>query len=109
MPAEPVPGVDVEDSADSLALISSKEAHNGKSRYENALVEEICGLHFVITPLSFFQTNPAQTEKLYNIVASAAGDAPQTYATPSCLRFFATGFNAWLAFAMQLCRKLHES
>lgn len=76
MPAEPMPGVDVEDAADSLALVSSTEADDKGRKFSNKLVEEICGLDFVITSLSFFQTNPAQTEKLYNIVADAAGDAP---------------------------------
>ncbi|BDA43157.1 Uncharacterized RNA methyltransferase TTE1812 [Coccomyxa sp. Obi] len=64
------PGVDKEDATDSLVLVSSTEAD---SKYRAKLVEDICGLDFVITPLSFFQTNPAQTEKLYNIVADAAG------------------------------------
>ncbi len=35
---------------------------------EKYLTEEIRGLRFLISPVSFFQTNPAQAEKLYGIV-----------------------------------------
>ena len=61
--ADPRPGREVEDSADGLGLIWGKIN----------LMERLCGLQFVITPLSFFQTNPKQTEILYNVVACAAG------------------------------------
>ncbi len=92
VPAEPMPGMDVEDAADSLALVSSTEAADKVGRYPDKLVEEICGLDFVITPLSFFQTNPAQTEKLYKVVSDAAGDAPQAHATLSGLHFSAANW-----------------
>lgn len=47
-------------------------------------MERLCGLEFAITPLSFFQTNPKQTETLYNAVADAAGGYPVT-GTLSCI------------------------
>ena len=40
------------------------------------LREKLCGLEFIISPQSFFQTNPKQTEILYNAVAEAAGAFP---------------------------------
>ena len=38
------------------------------------LRERLCGLDFRISPRSFFQTNTAQTEVLYSIVAKFAGE-----------------------------------
>lgn len=42
---------------------------------KNAIREEIGGLMFDISPLSFFQVNPVQTEKLYNYAKTFAGNA----------------------------------
>lgn len=62
--ADPRPGREIEDSADGLALIWGQKS----------LMERLCGLDFAITPLSFFQTNPKQTETLYKVVRDAAGE-----------------------------------
>ena len=40
---------------------------------DGLLAERLCGLEFLISPLSFFQTHPAQTAKLYHAVAEALG------------------------------------
>lgn len=37
------------------------------------LVERLCGLEFVVSANSFFQTSSAQAERLYQLVAEAAG------------------------------------
>ena len=34
--------------------------------------DELCGCRFLISPVSFYQVNPAQTEKLYNCAVKAA-------------------------------------
>lgn len=44
---------------------------------EDALVEELLGLEFEISPLSFFQVNPAQTEKLYQQAIAFAALSPE--------------------------------
>ncbi|MDO5023029.1 MAG: 23S rRNA (uracil(1939)-C(5))-methyltransferase RlmD [Eubacteriales bacterium] len=41
---------------------------------ENHIKEKLCGLEFFISPLSFFQINTAQAEKLYNTALELAGD-----------------------------------
>ena len=41
----------------------------GKGTMEDTL----CGLRFSVSPLSFFQVNPAQTEKLYGLALECAG------------------------------------
>lgn len=41
---------------------------------EDHINETLCGLNFKITPFSFFQTNTAGAEKLYNKVLEVAGD-----------------------------------
>ena len=43
---------------------------------EEALWDELMGLRFRISPQSFFQVNPAQTEKLYAKALEAAGVGP---------------------------------
>ena len=43
----------------------------------DAMEDEMCGLRFSVSPLSFFQVNPVQTEKLYNLAldfAALTGD-----------------------------------
>ena len=40
------------------------------------LRDSLCGLYFDLSPLSFFQVNPEQTEKLYRTVLSFAGPQP---------------------------------
>lgn len=35
--------------------------------------DTLCGLHFAVSPLSFFQVNPKQTEKLYGLALDYAG------------------------------------
>lgn len=37
------------------------------------ITDELCGLNFEISPLSFYQVNRSQTEKLYNIARKYAG------------------------------------
>ena len=37
------------------------------------IVDELCGCKFLISPASFYQVNPVQTEKLYETAVSAAG------------------------------------
>ena len=45
----------------------------------NYFYDEICGLHFRISTFSFFQTNSAGAELLYNTVAEFAGKAEQVF------------------------------
>jgi len=40
----------------------------------SSLMESLCGLQFQLSPHSFFQTNTAQAEKLYQLVVQAVGD-----------------------------------
>ena len=40
---------------------------------EDVMEDELCGLRFRVSPLSFFQVNPAQTEKLYGLALEFAG------------------------------------
>lgn len=37
------------------------------------IVDELCGCKFIISPASFYQVNPVQTEKLYEAAVKAAG------------------------------------
>ena len=37
-----------------------------------AMEDTLCGLHFAVSPLSFFQVNPKQTEKLYGLALDYA-------------------------------------
>ena len=37
------------------------------------IVDELCGCKFIISPASFYQVNPVQTEKLYKAAVRAAG------------------------------------
>ncbi len=41
---------------------------------ESHIKEKLCGLEFFISPLSFFQINTQQTEKLYSAALNMAGD-----------------------------------
>ena len=38
-----------------------------------AMEDTLCGLHFSVSPLSFFQVNPRQTERLYGLALEYAG------------------------------------
>lgn len=40
---------------------------------KGTMVDTLCGLRFSVSPLSFFQVNPAQTEKLYGLALEYAG------------------------------------
>ncbi|WP_081674309.1 23S rRNA (uracil(1939)-C(5))-methyltransferase RlmD [Butyrivibrio sp. VCD2006] len=40
---------------------------------EDSIRDTLCGIEFSISPLSFYQVNPIQTEKLYNTAISYAG------------------------------------
>ena len=40
---------------------------------EGTMEDTLCGLRFSVSPLSFFQVNPAQTEKLYGLALEYAG------------------------------------
>lgn len=40
-----------------------------------SLVEQMCGLQFQVSPHSFFQTNTAQAERLYQLAVQAAAEA----------------------------------
>ncbi len=40
---------------------------------ESAIADTLCGLHFRLSPHSFYQVNHAQTERLYALAAEAAG------------------------------------
>ncbi len=53
----------------SIVLGEKERVLFGKGYIEDFL----CGLKFKITSKSFFQVNPAQTNKLYNVVATYAG------------------------------------
>lgn len=39
---------------------------------KEVMEETLCGLHFSVSPLSFFQVNPVQTEKLYGLALEYA-------------------------------------
>ncbi|MCR5657237.1 MAG: 23S rRNA (uracil(1939)-C(5))-methyltransferase RlmD [Butyrivibrio sp.] len=40
---------------------------------QDAITDTLCGIEFSISPLSFYQVNPVQVEKLYNIAVNYAG------------------------------------
>ena len=40
---------------------------------EDHISDTLCGIEFCISPLSFYQVNPVQVEKLYNIAVTYAG------------------------------------
>ena len=40
---------------------------------EDSIKDTLCGIEFRISPLSFYQVNPVQTEKLYNTAVNYAG------------------------------------
>lgn len=40
---------------------------------DSVITDELCGLRFAISPLSFYQVNHAQTERLYTLVKEYAG------------------------------------
>ncbi len=39
-----------------------------------SLIESLCGLEFQVSPNSFFQTNTMQAQRLYELIAEAAGE-----------------------------------
>ncbi|MCQ5069370.1 23S rRNA (uracil-5-)-methyltransferase RumA, partial [Faecalibacillus intestinalis] len=47
--------------------------------------DQLLGINFTISPLSFYQVNPQQTEKLYQTAIEAAGlDGTQTVIDAYC-------------------------
>ncbi len=44
-----------------------------------SIIDKLCGLTFKISPKSFYQINPMQTEKLYNTAISLANIKPNQY------------------------------
>ena len=63
----------------SLSVNVNNERTNvilGKRTYTlwgaDSIVDRLCGLHFRLSPHSFYQVNHAQTEKLYRLAAQAA-------------------------------------
>ena len=57
------------DAATSMVLGDREEVVYGDGTIE----DELCGLKFCISPKSFYQVNPIQTQKLYEAAAEAAG------------------------------------
>lgn len=58
------------DSLQDAVVVDQLELVYGKE----SIIEELCGLHFQITPMSFFQTNTEAAEHLYEKVLEFAGD-----------------------------------
>lgn len=58
---------------DGLMLGEQNKVLYGKGYIEDVL----CGLHFRISPRSFYQINPVQTEKLYNVAMEFAALSPE--------------------------------
>lgn len=56
-------------SRDTSIVLGTKERILYGKGY---IVDELCGLKFKLSPRSFFQINPVQTEKLYNIAVDFA-------------------------------------
>ena len=72
-----VPGVvsvcqTINPRGDNVILGDSYSVLAGQARLE----DELCGLRFQLSPLSFFQVNPIQTEKLYETAIRFAGITP---------------------------------
>ena len=62
-----------ENRADTNVILSEKfHLIYGKE----TLTDELCGLRFELSPASFFQVNPEQTEKLYRTAVDFAGLKP---------------------------------
>ncbi|MCR5565247.1 MAG: 23S rRNA (uracil(1939)-C(5))-methyltransferase RlmD [Clostridiales bacterium] len=62
-----------ENRADTNVILSEKfHLIYGKE----TLTDELCGLRFELSPASFFQVNPEQTEKLYRTAVDYAGLKP---------------------------------
>ncbi len=58
-------------NTDKTNVILGRECH---TLWGNSYIEDsICGIMYRISPLSFFQVNPVQTEKLYNKALEFAG------------------------------------
>ena len=69
-----VPGIksiSVNINSDNTNVILGKEIHTIWG--EDSIRDTLCGISFRISPLSFYQVNPVQTEKLYNTAVSYAG------------------------------------
>ncbi|MFI3329004.1 MAG: 23S rRNA (uracil(1939)-C(5))-methyltransferase RlmD [bacterium] len=61
---------------DTTIVLGDKERVLYGSGY---IVDKLCGLTFKISPKSFYQINPPQTEKLYNTAISMANIKPTQY------------------------------
>lgn len=61
--------LNVNKRGDNVILGGENRLIYGKERLEDTL----CGLRFSVSPLSFFQVNPVQTEKLYQTALDFAG------------------------------------
>ncbi len=61
---------------DTTIVLGDKERVLYGSGY---IVDKLCGLTFKISPKSFYQINPMQTEKLYNEAISMANIKPNQY------------------------------
>ena len=59
----------INDRTDSMILGNRNNVLYGKGYIE----DELCGCRFRISPASFYQVNPIQTEKLYSFAVGAAG------------------------------------
>lgn len=60
-------------TAKGNVILSDKCRHMGGEQY---IQDELCGIKFRLSPLSFLQVNPVQTQKLYTLAAELSGVGP---------------------------------